>query len=232
MDSLSSFAATIESSERLPIVIAGPMPAPDSAVLFILCAYRQVDAVRETGLLTRLTLNLLDGLTFGRLRSHRALLRDHYANPRSLAYLVGLVRRFQRQVDLRRAPDILVDRGFGVEPVSLADDFGRVEFADLRDPRRSALARDADEGRYQAIVLVWPDALGLGQEALQRRTSHSPLLIAMNGRRRAFPLDASARRTLSIRRYFAHTRLAEAAFALCVFPIAGVCALIDAIRRP
>ena len=232
MDSLSSFSATIESSERLPIVTAGPMPTPDSAVLFILCAYRREDAARESGLLTRLTLGLLDGVTMGRLRSHRALLRDHYANPRSLAYLIGLVRRFQRQLDLRRAPDILVDRSFGIEPGGLAGDCGRVERADLHDPRQSPLARDADEGRYHAVVLVWPDALGLGQEALQRRTSRLPLLIAMNGRRRAFTLDSSAKRALSIRRYFAHTRLAETVFALCIFPIAGVCALIDAIRRP
>ncbi len=186
---------------------------------------------RSAGTLTRMTLRLLDGVTAGRLRAHRALYRDHYANPRSLAYLIGLVRRFVCQVALRHAPDLVVDRDFGIKAQAWGRDFGRVEVADPRDPTRSALLADAAAGGYGSVVLVWPDALGLGWEPLQRWAVRVPGAIAMNGRRRAFPLDASAKRALGIRRFFAHTRLAETVFALCTYPVAGFCALVDTMKR-
>jgi hypothetical protein len=232
MGNESSFAAAIESSARLPLVTTGRMPPTDGAVLFILCAYPREELARRAGLLTRMTLWGLDAVTIGRLRAHRVLYRDHYANPRPLAYLVGLVERFRRQADLRRAPDLIIDRSFGDEAQSCARDFAQVEIADLHDPMQSALARNATDGRYAAVILVWPDALGLGWEPLQRWATRLPLVIAMNGRRRAFSLDRSTRRALATRRFFAHTRLAEAIFALCAYPVAGFCALVDAVRRP
>lgn len=231
MDNEFPLASAIESSERLPLIVAGRMPSPGSTVLFVLCAYRHQDLTRDAGLLTRATLRILDGVTLGRLRSHRTIHRDHYANPRSFPYLIGLIQRFRRESDLRRAPDLVVDRGFNVEPQSRAWEFGRVELADLRRPQQSGLIRDAESGRYDAVVLVWADALGLGCESLQGFATRLPTAIAINGRRRAFPLDLNTRRALGLRRYFAYTRLAETIFALCVFPIAGFCALVDAMRR-
>jgi hypothetical protein len=232
VDNESSFASAIESSERLPLIVAGRMPSSGSSVLFILCAYRHQDLTRDAGLLTQATLRILDGMTLGRLRSHRTIHRDHYANPRSFPYLIGLAQRFRQEADLRQAPDLVVDRGFNVEAQSPAWEFGRVEITDLRRPQQSDLIRDAANGCYDAVVLVWADALGLGWESLQRFAKRLPVAIAINGRRRAFPLDLGTRRALGLRRYFAYTRLAETMFALCVYPVAGFCALIDAVRRP
>ena len=232
MDDDSSFIAAIESSKRLPLITAGRMPSPDSKVLFVLCAYRRQDLTRDVGWLTWSTLRILDGATAGRLRAHRVVHRDHYANPRSLAYLVGLVQRFRHQVNLRQVPDLLIDSGFNVEAQSCMGHFGNIELADLRGPQQTGMIRDAAGGHYDAVILMWADALGLGWESLERWTRRLPLVIAVNGRRRAFQIDDGTRRALGIRRYFAHTRLAEAAFALCAYPVAGFCALIDAVKRP
>lgn len=227
-----SFRTMMEASERLPLVTAGCLPPSDSSVLFVLCSYPRDSLPRDAGLLVRSTLTLVDVLTRGRLRAHRTLYRDHYANPRSLAYLVGLALRLQRQMNLRRPGDLTIDRGFAVDADGLADRLSRVEVADLRDPCQPSFVRDAEGGRYDAVVLIWPDALGLGWESLQRRIMCLPTVIAMNGRRRVFSLDGSTRRALGLRRYFAYTRLAELFFAMCVYPVAGVCALVDAVRRP
>jgi hypothetical protein len=164
----------------------------------------------------------LDRLGLLSLRQFIASNRDFFANPKSLAYQAGLIEDLLRST----APvqvTIALDR-------NLEGDLARVMLESLGDVRVSS-PRDLafSDGEADAIVVVYPDALGLGWAALERRLAGAPVFI-LNGRRRIRSLDGPTRRRLRWHRMLATTRVPELAASLVVVPVAAMLAAWDAVR--
>jgi hypothetical protein len=78
----------------------------------------------------------------------------------------------------------------------------------------SEVPADASE-----IVLLYPDAIGLGFAGIERRLSRDVSVGVLNGRRREFVLDRRTRTALLVRRVLERTMAGEA-FALVVLALA------------
>jgi hypothetical protein len=62
------------------------------------------------------------------------------------------------------------------------------------------------------VVLLYPDATGIGFGRIERqvfRVASRSAIVALNGRRRVFPMDAAARRRLVLRRALERSMLIE-----------------------
>ena len=83
------------------------------------------------------------------------------------------------------------------------------------------------------IVLLYPDAIGIDWRAIESRIiAHRPAkrVLALNGRRRLFRLDAAMRRRLIGLRFLETSRIPEV-FILCVFLVATpILVLFDLVR--
>ena len=68
------------------------------------------------------------------------------------------------------------------------------------------------------IVLLYPDAIGVGFAALERhvRTASPDTIEVLNGRGRRFALDPPTRRALRLRRLLSWTMAGEALFAATI----------------
>ena len=200
-------------------------------VLLIVCSYRGgvqnrgpfsiADRAPALGRIGR----IMDRLTGLQLRRFIAQQRDFVANPRTLAYQVDLVKEV---LELGNASDVtcVVDDAF--EGSALLQEFAKFGGWEMRPSRR--LAEAAAE--FDAVVLVYPDALGLGWTSLERdlRRNCKDRLIYVNGRRRVLQLTDADFNALRWRRFFANTRLPELAMTVAIVPVGMVLATIDAFR--
>jgi hypothetical protein len=86
----------------------------------------------------------------------------------------------------------------------------------------------------ETVILLYPDAIGLGWEGVERAVlAAAPpgaRIEVLNGRRRRFAFDASARRALRARRVLERTMLVEALAAPVIIGLAPVLWLVDAVR--
>lgn len=64
------------------------------------------------------------------------------------------------------------------------------------------------------VVLLYPDAIGIGFGALERQLLGRVPVTVINGRRRNFVLDRATRRRLRLRRFLERTMLLEGVFGL------------------
>ena len=155
-------------------------------------------------------------------RGHRIVHRDHYANPRPLPYAMALLASAAELVS-DRAPDVVIDQRWDVDPTpELASWCGTVERADVATESawREGLLGAIE--RYDHVVLIYSDALGLGcadgeRAALSRHAS----VLVVNGRRRAFHLDGTLQGQLQFHRRLAHSRIVERALAILIQPFAA-----------
>jgi glycosyltransferase involved in cell wall biosynthesis len=169
-----------------------------------------------------------------RWRARRDFLVGFYANPRSPDYMVGAVREFLVNAGWQQMADLVADRAY---EAALDDEarrlFRSVVIAPLAGTDAAARLRGATSGRRpDALLLVWPDALGFGNEALADAALSSgiPETIVLNGRRRAFRLDARSRALLAGRRLLARLRVGEWLFALAILPVGAAFVLVDGVR--
>jgi hypothetical protein len=84
--------------------------------------------------------------------------------------------------------------------------------------------------RAERIVLLYPDAVGLGFGALERRLPRGVPARVLNGRRRDFTLDRRTRAALLVRRALHRTMAGEAVFLLGVALTAPVLVAADLAR--
>lgn len=199
-----------------------PVPAP-GRTLFVVFAYHGRDGDDAPSVWRR--------FESSSVRGHRIVHRDHYANPRDLGYQLALVAQAAARLSPSVPPDLVLDAHLEVpqEPAG-ATAFDRVERADVA--RQAAWDHGvlADARKYDHVVLVYPDALGLGCTGAERAVlaAHESTFV-ITGRRRAFRLTPGMRRRLQFSRWLAHTRIAERAFAIAVRPIAAVLASLDRV---
>lgn len=222
-------------------LLAGTLGRAGERMLIVICAYTEAARApgepRPYGATTALVLRALALALPRRYADHRALLRDHFASPRSLPYLLDLAVRFAVEVAPADPPDVLIDAAhLEADEGAWRGAFARVErgaTARFTSDGTPPLLADALRAAYDTVVLVWPDALGLGCELLESALLADPArrVLVVNGRRRVYALTRSARRALRLRRFLARTRAVELAFALAVWPLAAALAAVDARRR-
>jgi len=184
-------------------------------VMFVVFAYhgRDTDATPQ---------GFLERRESSAARGHRIVHRDHYANPRPLPYAISLLAA---GADLLCAtqPDVVIDSQWDQDiPAGLAPGCRRIERADLANAAAWSGGLLADLAAYDHVVLMYPDALGLGCAAAERvaLARHGSVLV-INGRRRGFRIDGSLHGRLQLRRWLAHSRIAERALAALIQPYAA-----------
>lgn len=208
--------------------LAGNPPHIHGRVLFVVCAYGAAPALSFSARLTSLGLigRIADRLTALSLRQFIAGNRDFAANVRSFEYQVGLVKDAMALGPIAKATSFIDPAFAGQVREGRFDVLGKVE---IRDP--SSISATDLQG-FDMVILIYPDALGLGRADLEAgllRKSRIPMLF-VNGRRRIMCLDASARRALTWRRFLAHSRLVELCLSLLIVPLAAFWAARDALR--
>lgn len=166
---------------------------------------------------------LLDRISLLDLRRFVASNRDFFANVRSVAYQIDLLTECLRLRGGNPA-EIRIEH-------SLADSVAREQlnqFGSVNVVEAACLFSNAQG--FGGILLVYPDALGLGWSRAERTLRRNRAFV-LNGRRRLFALDASTRAKLLWRRFLANTRLPEMVAGVLVIPVAALCAMVDGIRE-
>jgi hypothetical protein len=181
--------------------------------LFVAFAYHGADRDSETR-------GLLERFESPSTRGHRIVHRDHYANPRSLPYLIAMIVEAAAILTPHAAPDLVVDRRYeGAIPDEVAKSFGRVNVAAIAGPREAGQDHWIPSSEYDHVVLVYADALGLGCEDAERRVLEGRWSVfVLNGRRRLFDrrgIDARLR----LSRFLAQTRIVERGLSWLVGPL-------------
>jgi hypothetical protein len=205
-----------------------PFPGLGDQLLIIVCSYRGgignpppfsfARFAPQLGIIA----GLLDRLSLLSLRHFIASNRDFFANVRTIEYQVGLLEDALR-VMTPSGVTIRVDQ-------ALAQD---AAFERLR-PSGQVEVRAADDlvsanEVADSVLLIYPDALGLGWAPLEMRLPSVPVYV-INGRRRIFLLTAIVRRKLCWRRLLANTRVAELLASIAIVPLAAYLAALDALR--
>lgn len=203
-------------------------PQPQGHLLVVLCSYRggigNAPPFSFARLVPRLgpIARLLDRLSLLSLRQFIASNRDFFANVRTVGYQVGLLEDALRLAS-PSGVTIRVDEALVQDAAceQLAS-FGRVEVraaGDLLCANESA----------DSVLIIYPDALGLGWAPLESRLP-SASVYAVNGRRRIFPFNAHTRRKLRWTRLLASTRVTELLATIAIVPLAAGLAAWDVLR--
>ncbi len=181
---------------------------PRGRTLFIVLAYHGNDRDDCPGLFTR--------FESPAARGHRIVHRNHYANPRPLAYSLALVDAAAEAI-ASHPPDVVLDEAFG--PVT-DQDTTRLNRITRIDPLAVGAWQAeplAASNRYDQIVLVYCDALGLGCDEVEKQVlSRHARVLVVNGRRRAFRLDGVMQLRLAAHRFLAHTRIVDSAIGIAL----------------
>lgn len=165
---------------------------------------------------------IFDRLLLLNLRQFIASNRDFFANPRPLAYQVGLIEDLLR-VSKPAQVTITLDQNLASDPACTAlATCGKVEISHPDEMSHRS-------GQEDAVVIAYPDALGLGWGKLEESLIGVRAYM-LNGRRRFQPLDARTRRQLRWRRLLAVTRFPELVASLVILPVAAGLAAWDAVR--
>ena len=209
-------------------LLESSQPQLQGRLLVLLCSYRGgignslplsfARLVPRLGPIAR----VLDRLSLLYLRQFIASNRDFFANVRTLAYQVGLLE----DALLLASPSsvtIRVDEALAQDAAceQLAS-FGQVEV------RAAGNLLSANE-TADSVLLIYPDALGLGWAPLESRLPSGPV-YAVNGRRRIFPLNARTRRKQRWHRLLASTRATELLATIAIVPLAAGLAAWDVLR--
>lgn len=92
----------------------------------------------------------------------------------------------------------------------------------------------ADAAAAERVVLLYPDAIGLGWRQVERRIGAAARrdveLRVLNGRRRDFALDRRTRRQLAVRRFAETTLVGEAAMTAAFLAVTPLLLAYDLLR--
>ena len=209
-------------------VLESSQPQLQGSLLVVLCSYRggigNPPPFSFARLVPRLgpIAKLLDRLSLLSLRQFIASNRDFFANVRTVGYQVGLIEDALRLAS-PSGVTIRVDEALAQDTAceQLAS-FGQVEVKAARDLLSANETADS-------VLLIYPDALGLGWAPLESRLPRGQV-YAVNGRRRIFPFNANARRKLRWRRLLASSRATELLATIAIVPLAAGLAAWDVLR--
>ena len=195
---------------------------------FCVCSYRasRPYSFAETFQVFRRFGRMMDVITAYPLRQFTATNRDYAANPRSFGYLLGLTKEILSLGGFVEAV-VMIDKEFSDPSITRQfEQVGPVAIRDIADFTPN------DFVGFDTVILVYPDALGLGWSGVESKLLtglHVPLFFA-NGRHRLMRLDSTVRRALVWRRLLATSRLTELCLSLLIVPLAMFWAAQDALR--
>lgn len=201
---------------------------PDTRTLFVFCGYQGGPTSRES-IAWRVARRLRLAAIFDNARR----VRDYYANPRSLDYMLALSRAFRETNKVIGPVFAMIDKRLAAatEVSAEASFVVPTDSFDAGDVEAIRQWRDSHAIKPAVIVLFYPDAIGHGWAKLQDAAlAIAPQVIVVNGRRRAFGLDASTRRALALRRLLSNWRFIEVIFAMIILFVAAVCCVADAVQ--
>jgi hypothetical protein len=201
---------------------------PSAQTLFVFCGFHGGQKPR-----TNIFWRIARRLRLTAVSDNARRIRDYHANPRSLDYMFGLADEFRTANKVTGPVFAMIDKTFAPASASVPEAL----FAAPVDPFEfgddEAIHRWSERHAINpaAIVLLYADAIGLGCEKMQGAAlAGSTLVIVVNGRRRAFGLDRSARRALALRRFLSNWRFMEIFFAMTFLAVAAVGSVIDATQ--
>jgi len=93
-----------------------------------------------------------------------------------------------------------------------------------------AVEQDVPAESVDEIVLLYPDAIGLGFGSIERRLPAGVPVQVVNGRRRSFSFDTRTRRALVLRRALERSMAGEALALAVAALLTPVLILVDAAR--
>ncbi len=145
------------------------------------------------------------------------------SNPRNFEYMLGALREVVAQA--KRNPELhLLTSEADDSPAARALFQKRFDFSAFESLRAE---------NYDAVVFLYPDAVGFGWNRTERKLAalKIPRQYVLNGRRRFFQPDSSARRRLLGRRFLERTWLVEFALALVFALVSVPLALYDFLTK-
>lgn len=153
--------------------------------------------------------------------SLREYLLHYRSNPRSVDYMLDLAHQFSNNY-LKKT--MFVDLLFSPE---FKDSVNKEQA-----PYFNEIFTTFDEiknKQYDAIVLLFSDAIGFGWEEMESKLSslQSDSIFVINGRRRIFKLDKESRRALRLRRSIARAWWLESIFGVFIIAASAVFWLHD-----
>jgi hypothetical protein len=160
------------------------------------------------------------------LKSRRQLLS---ANPRSVSYMLTLVHEFIKEHAPSASIDLLIYPEFETEIPAFLKKWPQQILVGhiIADTQKSKnLLRT-----YDVIILLFPDAIGLGWGNIERRLLrlNNQTILVINGRRRVFILDRKMRGALILRRFLDVSCLVEIILCISIFPVATLTAGYDVL---
>jgi hypothetical protein len=200
---------------------------PSAQTLFVFCGFHGGEKPRAN-ILWRIARRL----RLTAISDNARRIRDYHANPRSLDYMLGVAAEFRAANKVTGPVYALVDKTFAPASARVDGSFA-VPFEMFEVGDDEAICRWMKQRAIKpvAIVLLYTDAVGLGCDKTQDAAlAASAQVIVVNGRRRAFGLDRSARRALALRRFLSNWRFMEIFFAMTILVVAVVGSVTDATR--
>jgi hypothetical protein len=154
--------------------------------------------------------------------ANRDFILHYRANPRSADYMLELACKFKDHHAAGATAELLVDEG-------LTGEISEKEHAWLGRIFANFTFDELIQKKYDTIVLLYPDPIGLGWENSERilKRLKAEQYIVINGRRREFIWDQEARRKLAYRRLIAKADWIEALLAPWLWITASIFYLSD-----
>ncbi len=204
-------------------------PIINGRLLIVICSYRGWNEnLRPFSISNALPLlgkigRLFDCITLLKLRQFIAANRDFFANPRPLIYQISLIKELLK-ITVPDQVTIIIDHAFQNDPA----------LSSLESLGNSELCMPANfvshSANVDAVVIVYPDAIGLGWSGLESQILGLSTYL-LNGRRRMQALDAKIHRQLRWHRVLASARFPELLMSIAIIPIAAILASLDALNK-
>ncbi len=202
-------------------------------VLLVFQSFEDASRADGGGFLARLFTRLLN--TVGGLRawsSHRRQFSMFLANPREASYMSDLVAQQLFPAYPEAEFDLLV-RGTGAG-ASFAGIEGRVRILTAGSAEADWIATidETMKSGWSEVVLLYPDAIGLGWSSTEKAIAvglEPGAMRALNGRRRLFTVTGKLKRKLRLRRFLSQTRATELLLAMLFTFVGAFAWAIDAV---
>jgi hypothetical protein len=107
---------------------------------------------------------------------------------------------------------------------------GKINSSDMTE---TSIVSQVDVSKFQQIILLWPDANGMGwfnieRQIFKRKQADAPVYV-LNGRRRLFELPRKQWRSFRVKRFLEKTFLLEVGVLLLFIVTAPILALWDGL---
>lgn len=211
--------------------VIGSLPGRPRRVACVLADFPEELPKPAHGPIKRLFLTCVGSALRARIVDHDRAMAVYFANPRPAAYGVATMLAVAERLAPEARLNVLATAGHR-EALSRLPSDTAIEIVENGGILVDQVRRTLSERRPDAVLLVYPDALGLGQEALETSVCSLgvPVVVA-NGRRRALVMTEADRTFLARHRRAALARDTELLLAGAAVVLGAAGALIDRFRR-